>query len=91
MRRMLLASSAAVLMAAPSLVMAQTAPYPKTPQPAVTPAPGPAPVMIGPSQVYGGVQDLHMVDGIPGATYGNGAIVSPSGDSQTYVNTTSGG
>ncbi|HEX3347779.1 MAG TPA: hypothetical protein VHS58_06715 [Acetobacteraceae bacterium] len=35
----------------------------------------------------GGVEDQQTVDGIPGASYGYGSAVSPSGDSVTYSNT----
>jgi hypothetical protein len=33
------------------------------------------------------VEDQQTVDGIPGASYGYGSAVSPSGDSVTYSNT----
>jgi hypothetical protein len=91
MRKMLLAAVATLGLGAAPVAFAQTAPAPNgvPAAPQTQPAPASSKSATAAPQ-YGSVQDLRMVDGVPGATYGNGAIVSPSGDTVTYVNTVPG-
>ncbi|HEX3348156.1 MAG TPA: hypothetical protein VHS58_08660 [Acetobacteraceae bacterium] len=84
--RDLLIASAAVLGLTGGTAFAQTAPATAPAQQKTQGAPTAA-TSRPEAPVYGSVQDLQMVDGVPGATYGNGATVSPSGDTVTYVNT----